>query len=150
VEGGARMIPKPPRRQPATRKPLRRTRVSKKPKHSAKKVRSEADRLWSLLIRQKNGGRCVLCGTDSGIQAAHIISRRYHATRWDLSNGWPLCNREHLRYTFDPLGWDALCYQRLGAEVFDELKRRAMAGGADPAEALERLKAYTSAQVPTI
>lgn len=132
-------LPKPPRRAPADRKPLRRSRVAKKPKHSKKKLRQEADKLWSAII--KRPGRCHLCGSTERLQAAHLISRRYHATRWRLDNGWPLCSRDHVRYTYRPLEWDALLDERLGP-LHQELRRAALAGVVDVDGALATLRAH--------
>ena len=52
------------------------------------------DMHWSQAIKQKYGGRCAGCG-DQGLQAHHIIKRRFKLTRWLVSNGVWLCLNCH-------------------------------------------------------
>ena len=84
-----------------------------------------ADRLWSALV--KRAGACVLCGSRSRLQAAHGFSRRYYGTRWLPINGFCLCSGCHVRYTYDPLGWDAILREQWGEPVYEELRGRAQA-----------------------
>ena len=58
------------------------------------------------------------------LQAAHGFSRRYHATRWNLLNGWCLCSGCHVRYTFDPIGWDDILRDLMGTR-YEELRTTA-------------------------
>ena len=54
---------------------------------------------WSQDVRERDGHTCVYClaGKDTGtsVQAAHIVPRRYLATRYDLLNGLSLCYQHH-------------------------------------------------------
>lgn len=59
------------------------------------------------------------------LQCAHVVSRRYLATRWDPSNAVALCRRHHMQFTQDPLGWDDWVSERIGQEAYEKLKRRA-------------------------
>ena len=76
-------------------------------------IKKLADGLWALIVRHKCHGRCIACGTTALIQAAHIVSRRYHSTRYRLDNGVPLCAGCHRAYTSDPLGWKQFIDWRL-------------------------------------
>ena len=96
--------------------------------HCASHARQEADRLFSRYIRARDR-HCVVCGEPTNLQCAHLISRRYLAVRWDPGNAVALCVADHKRFTEDPLGWDAWCEERLGAEAWSRLKQRARRGG---------------------
>jgi hypothetical protein len=90
-----------------------------------RELRKACDFVMAVVVKVRDRGRCVLCGSDQYPQWAHLVSRRYHGTRWQEANGWTLCRRCHMKWTYDPLGWDALCEQRLGAEAWANLKARA-------------------------
>ncbi len=64
----------------------------------------EADRLFSLYVLNRDGW-CLACGSPEAGQCAHIISRRYRATRWDILNAVRLCQSCHVRYTHQPEEW---------------------------------------------
>lgn len=81
------------------------------------------DTLFSKIIRSK--GRCKNCGTDQRLQCAHLISRRYHQVRWDLNNATILCASCHLKYTYDPLGWEVFIEKSFGKKLYEELKYKA-------------------------
>lgn len=93
-------------------------------------ARKEADRLFSLYIRKRDG-KCQVegCVQPYNLQCAHLISRRYMATRWDVGNAVALDLYHHKLYTEDPLGWDEWCEERLGAHRWNELKWHARRGG---------------------
>lgn len=54
---------------------------------------ARTDKEWSKLVLAKNNSRCVIC--EKAATAAHIISRRYAATRLVIENGIPLCIKHH-------------------------------------------------------
>ena len=95
--------------------------------YCGKHARQEADRLFSLYIRARDR-RCQACPETTNLQCAHLISRRYHAVRWDPGNAVALCVADHKRFTEDPLAWDEWCEKRLGVE-WAALKFRARRGG---------------------
>jgi hypothetical protein len=65
-------------------------------------LKRKATALHSQYVRARDG-RCVRCGTTSGqLQCAHIISRRYAATRTDEGNAYCLCAGCHRRLTEHP------------------------------------------------
>jgi hypothetical protein len=70
---------------------------------------------------------CLECGTREGLQCAHLISRRYSATRWDPANAVTLCFRCHKKFTERPLEWDAWCERYVGGAMpWLELRGRAL------------------------
>lgn len=109
----------------------------------------QADKLFSQIIRAR--GRCEAAGdTDfpcsGGLQCAHLISRRYHATRWNVDNAACLCAAHHMYWTHRPLEWDVWCLDLLGPSVWAELKLVARAGGkTDYAELIPALQAKADA-----
>jgi hypothetical protein len=109
-------------------KPEKRAKVKKAPPRKSKRPRRKllayADSLWSQIIRRP--GACVICGKTERLQAAHGFSRRYHATRHDLRNGFCLCSGCHIRYTYDPLGWDTWLQARWGELLYTTLRERAL------------------------
>lgn len=62
----------------------------KKKKLSRSRMIKEADRVWSLYIRERDRGLpCITCGTSwtENQQAGHFMSRRHLNTRWEMHNG---------------------------------------------------------------
>jgi 5-methylcytosine-specific restriction endonuclease McrA len=116
------------------RAPLsRRSRVGKKTSKRRKSrlaLRRECDRRFAVAIKDRDGWECRACGGTDRIQCAHVISRRYHATRWSLANAVALCAGCHMKYTHDPLGWEAWVEDRWGSAIYGELKRLARQGVA--------------------
>lgn len=62
-------------------------------------VKRSCDLLWSLLIRERAGGRCERCGRspeDSrGFHAHHIYGRSNHRLRFEPRNGMAVCMACH-------------------------------------------------------
>lgn len=89
--------------------------------------RARLDKLWARKVKTRASFRCALCGSGVGVEAAHIFSRRYAATRWDLSNGIALCYAEHRRFTKDPLAWAQVMTERMGEAAYEALRLRSLA-----------------------
>jgi 5-methylcytosine-specific restriction endonuclease McrA len=77
-----------------------------------------ADAAFSLYIRERDG-RCLNCSTRSGLQCAHLVSRRYRAVRWDPDNAVALCFRCHKGFTEHPVEWRAWVDDNLAEAPFD-------------------------------
>lgn len=88
--------------------------------------RGKADRLASKIIRTR-AGSCMRCGSHANLQASHIISRRYSATRTDLDNIQCLCARCHMHFTHWPREFSHWITDTIGAEKYDELRAKANA-----------------------
>lgn len=94
---------------------------------------AEADRLFSLYIRARDGG-CQVCGMSvaalrGDLQCMHGVSRRKFATRWDPANAWAGCSRCHYAMTLDPNRWHLWMEERLGPEALGLLRFKAERGG---------------------
>ena len=90
-------------------------------------LKGKATKLHAEVVRSR--GRCERCG-DQGptLQCAHIIGRRYNATRCDPLNAWCLCARCHFRLTDHPDEHMEFVADTIGLDAFFELKARAEAG----------------------
>lgn len=99
-----------------------------KPQSRVKGAKGRADKYFSLIIR--NRGLCARCGESdySKLQCAHVVSRRFSATRCDELNAACLCAKCHMYLTGEPYEHVAFCTWYLGAELYAELRARALAG----------------------
>ena len=88
--------------------------------------RGKATMLHSQVVRQR--GCCQNCGGTSNLQAAHIVPRRYAATRCDPANAFCLDARCHMRFTEHADEWMAFVDLMIGRAEFDRLKRKAEDG----------------------
>lgn len=86
----------------------------------AKGAKGKADKLFSQIIRKP--GVCSRCGSRDWLQCAHIISRRYSATRCDLRNAWCLCAACHRRLTDWPVDHHHYIVETIGTELYEELR----------------------------
>lgn len=92
-----------------------------------KGAKAKATRLHSELIRAR--GRCERCGKAGvAFDCAHIIGRRYSATRTDENNAWCLCKGCHMRLTEHPDEHMSFVAETIGMDAFDVLKAKALAG----------------------
>lgn len=87
--------------------------------------KGKATKLHSKMVRSL--GYCEYCGERDYalLQCAHIVSRKYSATRTDLSNAFCLCARCHRRFTDWPVEFARFVVDRIGTEKYDELTRKA-------------------------
>ena len=69
--------------------------MNRRSKLPRKRLEQKLDALWSALVKLRDGGKCQHCGKTFGLEAHHVIERRYTATRWDLENGVTLCYHCH-------------------------------------------------------
>ena len=90
--------------------------------------KAKATRLHSLVVRSR--GKCEACGEAdyARLQCAHIIPRRYNATRTDEGNALCLCWTCHRRFTDWPLEWANFVEEKVGLSYYNHLKRKAQAG----------------------
>jgi 5-methylcytosine-specific restriction endonuclease McrA len=77
-----------------------------------------ADTLFSLMVRERDG-RCLNCSARSGLQCAHLVSRRYRAVRWNPDNAVALCFRCHKGFTEHPIEWRAWVDDNLAEEPYE-------------------------------
>lgn len=124
---------------------LKRSELKRKPmKRRSPNATVKADVEYSRIIRAS--GQCDAAGVDFDcagyIQCAHIISRRYRATRWsiDPDNAIPLCSAHHVYWTHHPLEWEDYIRATYPG-LWEELRSMALHGKPEKAaDALARLK----------
>ena len=92
-----------------------------------KGYKGKADKLFSKIVRSR--GSCERCGTTeyATLQCAHIITRKYSATRTDTRNAWCLCARCHRRLTDWPREHSRFITQTIGGNTYEELRAKAEA-----------------------
>lgn len=93
-----------------------------------KGLRGKATMLHSQVVRARGNGACERCGESRVLQCAHIIPRRYAATRCDPANAWALCAGCHMRLTEHADEHMEFVDDTIGIDAFFELKARAEAG----------------------
>lgn len=91
-----------------------------------KGLRGKATKLHSELVRSR--GACENCGGTAHLQCAHIIGRRYAATRTDPANAFCLDARCHMRFTEHADEWMAFVDATIGRPEYARLKAKALAG----------------------
>lgn len=109
------------------------------------RAKDKATKLHSILVRAR--GACENCGSITNLQCAHIVSRRYSATRTRLDNAFCLCAKCHMHFTEWPLEFHAFVVQKIGAVHYERLRYEALVGRTKvdwPLE-LERLQALAHA-----
>jgi hypothetical protein len=128
-------LPKPEKRAPKPRRRIARTKAGRGKRTSKRRatrtqLRNLCDELFSVERRLSHGGRCFLTGAAVGqaLQCAHLVSRRYLALRWDRANAWGISAACHVRYTHDPLAWDAIVEGHLGEDEWTRMKSVALRG----------------------
>lgn len=97
-------------------------------KRTRRDFKSQADALFAAAIRSI--GYCEECGArgeGAVLQCAHILSRSYNAVRTDFRNAVALCRACHFYYTPRPLQWEDWARERIGTDLYDELRRKAVA-----------------------
>jgi 5-methylcytosine-specific restriction endonuclease McrA len=122
------MLPKPQKRSPKPRKPVKRSvrpHAVRQTKRAAQRRR--LDRLWRKAVMGEGKPLCWNCG-DPATDAAHLVSRRYNVTRWDRRNGLPLCRPCHNHFTRKPKEWDIVLWIHM-PQIYGDLRRQAFGFG---------------------
>lgn len=90
--------------------------------------KGKADKLFSQVIRSRGG--CENCGEQeyAKLQCAHVVSRRFNATRVDTDNAFCLCWTCHRRFTDWPLEFAEFVEKKMGRPAYLALRLKAEAG----------------------
>ena len=89
-------------------------------KTSKKTLKRKLDLLCSKIVRAR--GKCEFCGRKETLQAAHLFSRRFLNTRWDLSNILCLCAGCHFAAHSCPITFAEKVKRILGEDKYELLK----------------------------
>lgn len=91
--------------------------------------KGKATVLHSKIVRARADGRCERCGrSDRALECAHIVGRRFAATRTDEHNAWALCHGCHSYLTENPFEHVLLAIRTLGDDGYRALLAKAYAG----------------------
>lgn len=90
------------------------------PPRSRKGWKSKADKLWSAYIIKRDKW-CRICEVRLSKHPHHIISRRYHSTRFLPANGVGLCPACHFYCHQNPVGSIEVLESILGKKHLDLL-----------------------------
>lgn len=85
---------------------------------NTKTLKNRADALFSQIIRAR--GVCERCGRrppEITLQCAHILSRKYTATRWLETNALSLCVGCHHWGHMNPVEWGIFLEDDAGVDV---------------------------------
>jgi hypothetical protein len=70
-----------------------------KPRTTAAGLKQETDRVAPLIVKTRDGWRCVMCGrSDVRIESGHLFPRGHWPSRWLLENNFAqctFCNNAH-------------------------------------------------------
>jgi 5-methylcytosine-specific restriction endonuclease McrA len=75
-----------------------------------KHAKKEADRLFALAVKQRDGYICQACGKtreNAVIECAHVVGRGELSIRFNLDNAMALCKGCHYAYTKSEANWRA-------------------------------------------
>jgi hypothetical protein len=86
-----------------------------------KKAVREADKQFSLYIRDRDGNRCVQCGSKERITCGHLFTRAAYSTRWDEGNAAAQCSGCNLRHEYDFYSLYKYFVCKYGQDVIDSL-----------------------------
>jgi hypothetical protein len=53
------------------------------------------DKAWALKVKERDGFKCVVCGSANHLNSHHIVSRAVKALKYDLNCGITLCVLHH-------------------------------------------------------
>lgn len=84
------------KKEETKQKKLTKKEISKLERREIRKQFKE----WSILVRKRDGNKCVICGESKIVHAHHLIPREIHDYRFQVDNGISLCPRHH-KYATD-------------------------------------------------
>ena len=58
---------------------------------------------FNAYIRNRDGNRCVQCGSTDNVQCGHVIPKNAHLNiRWDEENAFCQCGKHNLQHNYNP------------------------------------------------
>ncbi len=94
---------------------------------SISQLKKELDKVFSLWIRERDGGVCISCGVKKPIkemQNGHYISRSHFNTRWDEQNCSCQCVGCNIFKSGNMPSYTIALQNKYGYEIVKELKKR--------------------------
>jgi len=81
------------------------------------------DALCRTVVMERDGRRCVRCGSTDWLQWSHVYTRRILCLRWDPRNSKILCASCHRWWHDNPAESGPWWVGMVGEEVAEELRR---------------------------
>lgn len=96
-----------------------------------KRTKKRSNRSWKMMldalcrqrVMDRDGWRCVRCGSRNYVQWSHVYTRRVLCLRWDLRNSCALCASCHRWWHDNPAESGPWWVEWAGEQVADELRR---------------------------
>ena len=85
--------------------------------------RDQADAWFSKAVRARDK-KCVYCGRNDTLEAAHIYGRRLRSVRWSMDNCVTLCHYHHRHFTEQPIEFRDWLMKHYGAANMELLKEK--------------------------
>ena len=128
-------VPKPARRAPKPRQPIRRKAKRPNKRKEALSLKKQCAVLWARWIKRNE--RCEFLGMYVGsrehvacagnLQAMHGFGKKaYPGVRYATWNGCCGCSAAHSYYSWRPPEWENYLRSRWGEDVYQERLREAM------------------------
>lgn len=92
-------------------------------KPNRKKLILEADKLWSAIIRNRDG-KCIYCNSTINLNAHHIFTKGRHGNlRWNIDNGVALCAKCHtFGVHINPAPYMLKIIEYVGNDIMERLR----------------------------
>ena len=103
-------------------KKVRKARRVKLP--SIRSLKLKADKLFGAYIRNRDGNKCVLCGSTRNPNCGHLIKRGKLATRWDEINCSCLCSGCNYKDNFEHDHYVLYFLREYGQPMYEDLLER--------------------------
>jgi 5-methylcytosine-specific restriction endonuclease McrA len=102
-------------------------RLKKKPSKTTRKgIIKKLDTLFSLQVRDRDGHKCRMCGSNVRTYCHHLFSRRHLGTRWTHEASVSLCYFCHRAKAHgDPEAFRDWVLSWMSGQKFNELKWKA-------------------------
>lgn len=92
-------------------------------KPTLSKLLKEADRVFSLWIRARDG-KCVICGTTERLQNSHLIRRGKKSVRFDEKNCNTNCATHNYLHNIYPEVYTQWFIKRYGVSEYEKLIKK--------------------------
>jgi len=87
---------------PKTQRKRKKNHSRRRKTLSIRKMVIALDKAARLAVLERDGWKCVRCGSTGNIQWSHVHSRRHYCLRWDEDNSKALCAACHCWWTYNP------------------------------------------------
>jgi hypothetical protein len=105
------------------------------------------DKIWSKLIKHRDGYKCLNCGSTENLNSMHIHSRNFRSTRWEIINGITGCAKCHMMFHLRPLEFCEFVKKTIGEGAYLALLQASAKGVQMNRMKYEEIEAKLKAEV---